>query len=118
MQTFHADVFFPAQILRLVPRGIIGLIFTEHAQRAARNDRYGQFELPFCLDMREARLIEASFGTNGKLVKFVVRIKHTINHDMVLVVAKDRGNYILKTVWLNSASDKHNTLDASKYVRG
>lgn len=65
--------------------------------------------------------LPSTFDTNGKvveceyygsaLVKVVVRIPHSKQWDLVLVLI--RGNFV-KTVWLNHVRDHHATLDMGR----
>lgn len=115
MNTYHIDVFFPAQINRILPKGILPLSITRHAAVACKDDRYGAFNLPQYVDMGKAKVFEASF-LDGKLHKFAARLSYNTTHDMVVVIVKDKGNYAIKTAWLNMVNDSHKTLNAGKYA--
>ena len=54
---------------------------------------------------------------NNSIVKFVVRVPYSNTKNMCIVFARDINTRILtvKSIWLNDKSDKHKTLDKSKY---
>lgn len=94
--------------------GIIPLRYSRHAIQASQNDRYGFIDLPPTLDTKKAKLIEIEV-TEGVISKVVYRHKHCRNYDLVMVIIPQGG--IVKTVWLNSNRDKHNTLNRKKYSK-
>lgn len=113
---FHADIYIPPHLKSPCFWG--PLKYTMHAQRAARNDRYGLIALPRELDVTKAQLIEveADDGPGGKLTEVVKQVWRTAldeKRDIVLAIAYG-GN--VKTVWVNLRDDLHKTLDESKYV--
>lgn len=56
--------------------------------------------------------------------KFLIRFKHNDDKDLCVVLASDydeenREPYLaIKTIWCNSSSDFHTTLDENKYCKG
>lgn len=111
---YHKDVFFPAQLNRLCQRGIIRLTLSQHAIRAMRDDRYGYFSIPKCLDTKQCQVIEAELS-DGKLVKAVYRTSFDSTYDVCIVVSMLGG--VVRTAWLNHKNDSHKTLDKRKYVQ-
>lgn len=106
---YHSEVFMPPAYARPCFHG--KLRYSHHAQAAAADDRYGQFKLPEQLDMRWADLIETEVA-DGDVLKQVWRVPLDGSRDLVLAI--QRGGFV-RTVWINLHSDKHNTLDRSKY---
>lgn len=110
---FHTNLFMPNSVKKPVYEG--PLRYGPHALREARSDRFGNIELPQCFDASIAQLIEVEFDERKEeVVKQVWRQPLDETRDLVLVVTK---NGFVKTVWVNLKSDKHRTLDASRYVR-
>lgn len=101
------DLQFPAQMK---------LTYTRHAEQAALNDRYGAIDLPFYLHTTDALLVEIELRDQTP-VKAVFRIKYDDRLDLVLVVAISGLRYVVKTVWLNQADDKHSTLRRGMYIQ-
>jgi hypothetical protein len=115
MRLYHTSVYVP-KTLRL-PNGQWTLNYSGHAQRAAQNDRYGKLNLPEYIDTRYAQLIEIEVGDNGLIQKLVYRLTHDINRDISLAIIPERRGWYVKTVWGNLKSDKHLTLNTSRYDR-
>lgn len=107
---YHYSIGFP-DVERF--SGIMKLEYSYHALNASNDDKYGMITLPNILDLLDTstRLIEMEV-TNGIMSKGVYRVKYDKTYDLVLVVLR---NGRVKTLWLNSVSDKHVTLDRSKY---
>lgn len=109
---YHKEIGFPDGIR--MPAGfnpVVRLSYSGHAQAEA-NDRYGQLKLPSVIDVRKADVVE--MGVTGKTVtKIVARMPYDNEKDIVIVFLPDSGR--VKTVWANLKTDKHKTLDRSKY---
>jgi hypothetical protein len=105
---YHFELGFPEGLRTSF--GVVSLKYTNHAKRAASNDRYGKINLPKTIDTNGAKCIEAEV-TNGVASKLVYRVGYDEDLDIVMVL---RSNLVI-TVWFNKKSDKHKTLDASKY---
>jgi len=107
---YHFELGFPKGLKTKF--GIIPITYTQHAQKAAEDDRYGKMVLPSTINTTTARCIEAE--VNGNVVsKLVYRAKYNHELDMILVLSRDCS---VRTVWFNKRGDKHKTLDASKYT--
>jgi len=90
------------------------LKLSKHAEQAQYQDRYGAFEIPDVLYVRLPDVFE--IGVEGKqIVKVAVRRKYDDRYDISIVFNKDSG--VVRTAWLNERTDRHSTLDASKYCR-
>lgn len=108
---YHKSIGFPDDITFFC--GIFELIYTKHAIRASENDRYGNINLPTFLDTEKADLVEIEVN-DGIMVKGVYRTYYDNKYDLIIVMTHDRK---VKTVWLNDRTDKHSTLDKSKYTK-
>lgn len=113
---FHADIYFPEYVRGILPKGKQKLKYTKHAIREAQVDKYGTITLPRFIDFDASQIIEVEL--NDKLKKFVVRLSLDERRDVCLVVKQERSAWILITVWSNLKSDRHKTLDKSKYYGG
>lgn len=92
--------------------GTVPLRYTRHAEEAARTDRYGFIKLPKFVNTDRAEVVEVEV-TYGKIDKVVYRANYSEEADIILVIG--RGG-VVRTVWLNLKSDKHKTLDKSRYI--
>lgn len=115
---YHADLYLPRSVSLGLPFKSMSLLYSNHAIAASKNDRYGTFELPATLEPQNAKVIEVAYSTETKkVVKVVYRQQLDSQRDICIAVAIDpRKGYVVKTVWINLASDSHRSLDASKYV--
>lgn len=93
-------------------REVTGLVASLHAQRAASDDRYGGFDIPTSFDPVTWTVIEIEV-LNGALHKVVARKPLDPTRDIVMAfLIREK---LIKTVWVNLASDTHKTLDKSLY---
>lgn len=114
MALYHKNLGFPKNISNWdeVKRFYYAK-YSFHAQNAAENDRYGKILLPRMIDFTNAEIIEIE--TEGNLViKCVGRIPYNKDFDLVVVIIPQ--NSFVKTVWLNSKTDKHLTLQKWRYT--
>lgn len=112
---YHAQVYFPDKLKAALPKGMLNLVYGQHAKQSCLNDRYGTITPPPAIDLSNGQVFEAEV-TDGKLVKFAVRMSYDATRDISIVVACSR-DYFVKTLWLNKKSDKHRTLDKNKYAK-
>ena len=115
MALFHKDIGFPANLN--LPKGVIDLRYSPHAQSAAKDDRYtklGPINLPAAIDVNEATVIEVEME-GAKVTKILYRAKLDALRDICIPVIPRFGHLFAKTVWVNLSSDKHRTLDRTKY---
>lgn len=111
---FHKDIGLPISPNRIIFHA--QLKYSNHALKAAQNDRYGKINLPETLNTKldNVTLIELE-TKNGKPFKGVYRMPYNDKHDIVIVLLYETR--LVKTVWLNSKTDAHKTLDVSKYTK-
>jgi hypothetical protein len=108
MKTYHYTLGFPKESPR--PKGHTKLKYSLHAIEQA--NRKNIQSLPVFLTW-SFQLIELTLD-HGVLIKSVVRVPHTETEDLVLVVS---ANGTVITLWHNSRSDNHRTLNTSKYAK-
>lgn len=109
---YHIEKGIPEEVKKQMPKAVIELHYSRHAQEARINDRYGEVPEFKTIDPNNAQVVEAE--TDGwKLKKVVYRIPYTETLDCCIVVLT--GINLVKTVWVNRKSDNHKTLDLSKY---
>jgi hypothetical protein len=108
---YHREIYMPAGVLAL-SNVTQALRATEHAKRAALNDRYGVITIPAEITFDGKDIVEAEF-VNKKLAKVVVRLSYDARRDAIYVLNIDGT---LKTVWFNLKSDKHKTLKKELYM--
>lgn len=114
MGLYHFQIGFPQGFQPRIGR--ISLDYTKHAQDAALSDRYGSLKLPQYIDTNKAICIEAEI--EGKSVlKLVYRMSYTDTLDLIVVVVPHGLGFKVKTVWANLITDKHATLNESRYTR-
>ncbi len=111
---YHKDIGFPDDIH--LPRGfspVMNLRYGTHAQKAAQDDRYGKMNLPHRIDVRTGETIEIGV-VNKTVTKMVIRFSYDDKLDMVMVIMPESS--FVKTVWFNEKTDKHHTLNRSRYA--
>jgi hypothetical protein len=90
--------------------GTWGMRYSQHAQAAAENDRYGRMELLPRETIAAHNVVEVEV-VDGKASKAVVRLAYDADVDIIIVMNRPiAGTAFVKTVWFNSAHDKHGTL--------
>lgn len=121
MPLYHRDVFMPRRIresfLQLTRNGhgIQVLIASCHAENAAKNDRYGVIDLPSQMTFDTMEIIEIEHD-GKKCVKAVIREVGQEKNIVFVVMPICLGQWLIKTVWYNLASDKHHTLKRHLYT--
>ena len=111
---YHKDVGFPSDA-RLPKNftGVVRLNYGSHAREEAMADKYGNLKLPAILDIRKCEIIE--IGVVGTMItKMVVRTAYSRELDLVIVFIPQTG--FVKTVWANKTTDKHTSLNKSRYA--
>lgn len=110
---FHIEVFMPQAYKKPIHQG--RLKYGNHAVLESLFDRYGEIELPTHFDPSKAKLIETEVDVQvNQITKQVWRQPLDKDRDIVLVIGK--GGFV-RTVWVNLKSDKHKTLNRSRYVK-
>lgn len=110
---YHKDVYAPEVMFR--SPGVLRTRYSRHAQQAAVDDRYGDLSryLSAYLDFDYVEIVEVEL-TDGEITKRVIR--HQVTDDLVLVMAVGADGFV-RTVWGNLVSDRHATLDRTKFVQ-
>lgn len=102
---YHVDVWHPLP----TPEGQQWLKYSRHSM--ARAEQKG-FVLPPWVNWADGTVVE-TLVSDGVVEKRVVRFPYYNDNDIVLVIQPDG---FVRTAWLNARSDKHATLDTSKFV--
>jgi hypothetical protein len=116
--TYHRDIGIPSNVT--VPQREIFCEYTGHADRERENDRYNYIPKLDKVDLRECQVIEVSVS-GGRVSKLLVRVPHpSSNQDDIVMVMRPgehkKQPWTIVTNWVNRRSDKHRTLDRSKYA--
>ena len=112
MDLYHADIRLPAGFS--LPRERVTLRWTNHADTARTDDRYGIIPKFETLPLASFKVIEVGI-TGRKVEKVVIRGHYTREVDVIFVLIPGRV-WTVKTVWQNLRTDLHKTLDRSRYV--
>ena len=112
-KTYHVDIGLPEGVQQ--PSEAHPLVYSQHAKHEAGREaaRGHVIELPHQLPAY--RLVEVQI-LGHVAVKWVVRVRVNDTQDLVLVLQNNEAHYLVRTVWVNEASDNHKTLDRSKYA--
>jgi hypothetical protein len=117
MPLYHKDVFMPRRIKGLVPSGVKQIVYSGHAVRESKEDRYGRLTLPERINLDACEVIEV-LEEYGRAAKLVVR--HSLDEMrhlcLAIIPTEDKRVWFAKTVWANLVDDNHSTLNASLYV--
>lgn len=111
---YHTEIGFPAGFK--APQQRIRISYGSHARMESLRDRYGLIRLPNTLRLHRMRVIEVGM-VDGKVSKILFRGRLDDKRDLciVLIPGVDNNPWKCKTVWVNLNSDKHRTLDTSRY---
>jgi hypothetical protein len=111
MALYHFEVGFPEGMHF---RPVLGLVPTMHAQQARLDDPRGIITLPKAFLPGIAQVIEAETDSNGNIIKVLARQPHDSQNDVVYAFIP--ASRLIKTAWLQTKTDKHRTLDRSRYT--
>ena len=122
MSLYHKQVFWPKGVLSKFEGKTWNLKFGTHAKNSCYTDRYGFIIPPMTITFHENDAFEMEVN-NGIVVKVVIRQPYTgkthnnIQLDVIFVIIPPEiGNIaFVKTLWFNVSTDKHYTLDKTKY---
>lgn len=114
MSLFHKEVGFPATLT--LPSGKFPVTFSEHAQQQCIMDINGAIRPISNIILDPYRIFEVETNDSGTIVKFAYRTRYNQKCDVIYVFVFHGEALFTKTVWLNRRSDKHRTLDVSKYA--
>lgn len=120
---YNIAVYWPEEIQTCVKKIIDKVDFHvchygSHARAESMTDRYGKILLPLHLQIAEKDVFEVELDSFGTLVKFLVRVYLDQTRDLIMVLCpRDEGTLFCRTVWANLRTDKHKSLQKSKYVQ-
>jgi hypothetical protein len=111
---YHKEVGFPKEVEAFFGNSF-QLALSNHAYRACHSDCYGDITPPTTVTITPENLFEVE--TTGNIVtKLAIRQPYNKEIDISIVLITKQPISFVKTIWLNKASDKHYTLDKSKYT--
>lgn len=111
MPLYHYQIGFPKD-LEIKPE--FGLKYSTHAKMEMLRDRNGTIErVPKNFIPRTDKVIEVETDSLHRPTKIVFRHHYDGIFDVVVVM--QLPDKVVRTVWLNSRSDHHRTLDRSHY---
>jgi hypothetical protein len=120
---YHREVFLPnaPAIRRIAGMTCWHLHYSGHSLREAIHDRNGIiYHPPIQLTFTESNVIEVELNhDHSRVNKMVVRIPYCDLRDLVLVLDTFEPGVRecrVRTLWTNLKTDRHATLDRSKYA--
>ena len=117
---YHASVFLPRKIRGCVPKDTKSVLYSFHAQSAAKTDKYGKIPLHPWYNFADGEIIEVEYYERTRHVaKLVFRFKHDDRLDIVIALSPtgDKSTWFARTVWFNEKNDSHVTLDPTPYAK-
>ncbi len=120
MNLYHSEVFLPYGAKEAASRLVFQTLrWTRHAQLELYHDRYGRLpahQVPKCFFGVAWQLIELE-TSDGEPTKYVFRRSAGGDRDLIIVLRPlDNGEAVVVTCWTNLKTDRHATLDRSKYA--
>lgn len=117
---YHKQMGLPPSVVEQVCQ-FWSMVVGQHALEASNSDRYGKITIPSHVDVKPEMIVELEIK-GDKWQKAVIRLPHPGGKVDDIVIAfcaysDIPGTALVKTVWLNRATDKHYTLDHRKYRR-
>lgn len=111
---YHAEIGFP-KFFR-APLGTVRVAYGSHARRESFCDRYGVIDLPDSINLSLFKVVELGVQ-DGRISKMLFRGPLDRERDMCIVLVPKIGEpWFAKTVWVNLRTDKHATLNKSRYA--
>lgn len=127
MPRYHVDVGdgFPDDAV--IPVGKMYLRLTYHAQNSAKRKKYlnpgeRSLNVPSCITVSQSEVFEYDPTDGGGCGKICVRQSYDSTRDIIYAILLDgsigdpSNTYTVKTVWVNSCDDTHDTLRTEQYV--
>jgi hypothetical protein len=115
MKTFNIATSIPINTQKMAQVGIVMLRYTKHALEQCEVRSIRRFK---GLDTAKVRLIEVTVNAQGQAVKALYRARHDEHMDVCLVVCLEQGSFgVVKTTWLNSCLDNHESLNTNNYAK-
>jgi hypothetical protein len=113
---YHKDVFLPPSLLAAVATLDFSLLhYSRHARLAALEDCVQVHELPRSLALSDWTVVKVE-TIAGRVSGLLIRRPRTADPRLHIVLAIAAPDMVVRTVWINRASDNHRTLDRKKYV--
>lgn len=112
IKKYHKDIGLPKFF---IPNELMELVYTRHAERALREDRYGPLQKLSHLNMSDGQTIELEVDETGTIIKYLCRFNVEEDLDYVFALIPEGRRLRVKTIWANKKDDHHKTLDKSVY---
>lgn len=114
MDLYHAEIRLPDGFVP--PTARVPLRWTNHADRARMDDRYGEIPRFRTASLGSLRVVEVGIE-NGRIAKILFRGRMSATLDVCMVLIPGTRAWTVKTVWINESKDSHGTLDRTRYIR-
>jgi hypothetical protein len=113
---YHKLVYWPKDKLAPLHGKIFKLVYSQHAQQACRNDRYGFIIPPVQIQLDASLVFEMELDPNGLIKKLVMRKMYDNRFDISFAfIPEENGIGFVKTIWKNDRTDRHFTLNRAVY---
>lgn len=112
---YHKELGFPKVVSTVIGKTFTTQ-FSSHAKQSCRNDRYGFIIPPTSISVSMDNIIEIEVEGNT-VTKVLIRQKYDSVKDICIAFIPQSRVAFVKTLWLNMTTDKHYTLDETKYNR-
>lgn len=112
---YHFEIGLPEGFTK--PDFLVKIHHGPHTRKEAFRDKYGEIKLPVFLNLKEYEVIEVGMiGDDVSKILFRGRLDET--RDLCIVLIPNSGGiWKSKTCWVNVKSDKHSTLDTTRYEK-
>lgn len=117
---YHKQLGLPQEAVEALSGQSYRFHFSRHALDACLNDRYGKIVPPAQVTVAAEEIIEVEIvqALTGTVInKVVIRKPYNAKFALLIAFIPDRRSAFVKTCWLNSVTDSHETLDESKYTK-
>lgn len=122
---YHKEIYWKPSfdnIFRASWYGVKYIDFTQHMQERLKekhiNYRTAKLALNRIIYGGKGEIFEVETDKEGNPFKFSVRTEYDKNRDITFVFLRKNKKFIIKTIWLNYKTDRHDNLDFNKYERG
>ena len=111
---YHSKIYIPVELK--IPLGKLYVRYSDHALNEAERERkFRRLKNIFLhknIYVESENVVEIEVN-NNVVIKVLYRIPYDDNYDLLLAVNFPNG--LVKTVWLNSIHDNHESLNKEKY---
>ena len=126
---YHKDVFLEQSHYKKCHSMLMNrrYLYADHVNQALLDDRISNEDFDcvlYDIQTRQLRYELIEVEENNYIDKFVIRVQFNEYEDMCIVfgnsydTVKKEPYLFVRTIWINSRTDLHTTLDESKYCKG